>query len=73
LTEEWTNIAKVMMPPVFQEPGRFGRYLPLIGVSQASPSVDVTANFVDDRCGIVGRRIREALLCQLIFLLRLVR
>jgi hypothetical protein len=41
------------MSPVFQKASGFRRYLPLIRVWQTPPCIDATANFVDDRSGIV--------------------
>jgi hypothetical protein len=53
LTEEGPDIVELVVSPVLEEPGRFGRHLPLIGIRKIAPGLNVSANLVDDRRGIV--------------------
>lgn len=41
------------MPPVLQQASGFRCHLPLIGVGELSPLVNVAPNLVDDRVGVV--------------------
>ena len=59
LAEERADAAELVMPPVLQEPRRFRRDLPLIGIGQRPPRVDVAADFVDDRSRVVLLLLRR--------------
>ena len=53
LTEEWADVLELVMPPMLEQPGGLGGYLPLIGVGQVAPVFDIAPDFVDDRGGVV--------------------
>ena len=53
LAEERPDAAELVMPPVLEQPRRFGRHLPLAGIGPGPPAVHMTAHLVDDRGGIV--------------------
>jgi hypothetical protein len=41
------------MPPMLEQPGGLGGYLPLIRVGQVAPVFNIAPDFVDDRGGVV--------------------
>src|SRR6266567_7979489 len=53
LAEERTDLAEFILAPMLEESSRLRRDLPLIGVGQGTPCVDITADFIDDRSRIV--------------------
>ena len=46
LAEEGTDVAEVVVPPMLEQASGFRRDAPVVGVRQASPLVDVTANLI---------------------------
>ena len=48
LAEEGPNATEAMVPPVLEQPGRLWRHLPLAGVRQIAPAVNLLTNPVDD-------------------------
>jgi hypothetical protein len=53
LTEEWADALELVVPPVLEQAGGLRAELPLVGVWQVAPGVDVLADLVDDRGGVV--------------------
>src|SRR5690606_4488356 len=53
LAAEWTNTLEFVVTPMRQQARRFGRDQPLVGVGQPAPFLDVGADLVDDRSGVV--------------------
>ena len=50
LAEERPDVAELVLPPMLQQAGRFGRDLPLIGMRQAAPLIDLLPHGVDHGC-----------------------
>ena len=48
LAEEGPNATEAVVPPVLEQPGRLRRHLPLAGVRQIAPAVNLLTNPVDD-------------------------
>ena len=48
LAEERPDAAELVVTPVLEETRGFGRHLPVVGIRQTPPLVDVMAEFVDD-------------------------
>ena len=46
-------MAELVMPPVLEQQGRFGRNAPVVGIGDGSPLVDVPANFVDGGSNVI--------------------
>ena len=64
LAEERADAAERVVPPVLQQARGLGRDLPLAGIRQRAPVIDVAAHLVDDRRRVVllfGRREALAL------------
>lgn len=53
LTEERPDVVEAVLPPVLQQSGGFGRYLPVLRVRQTSPLIYMSAKFIDNRRWIV--------------------
>ena len=53
LTEKRADMAERVMSPVLKQTCRFRGDLPLRGVRQATPCVNVTAHLIDDRRGVL--------------------
>ena len=53
LAEERPDALKLVVPPVLEQARGLGRDLPVVRVRQRAPGVDVAAQLVDDRCGVV--------------------
>src|SRR6266545_4200278 len=58
LTEERSNAAELVIPPVVEESCRFRSYLPL-ACRQIAPRVDLPTNFIDDRREVVRLLLRR--------------
>ena len=52
LAEEWPDVTELVMPPMLEQPGGFGRDLPVVRIRQAAPLIDLLPNGVND-CGMV--------------------
>ena len=53
LAEERPDAAELVVPPVLEQAGGFGRDLPVVRVGQRPPLVHLLAHLVDDRSGVV--------------------
>jgi hypothetical protein len=53
LTEEWADVVELVMAPMLQQADCLRRDLPLIGIRQGTPGIDIPTHFVDDRGGVV--------------------
>jgi len=59
LAEEGPDVAELVLPPMLQQAGRFGCDLPLIGMRQAAPLIDLLPHGIDHGCCtfiLLGRR-----------------
>ena len=58
LAEEGSDIAELVLPPMLQQTGSFGRDLPLMGMRQAAPLLDLLPHGIDHGRMVVllGRR-----------------
>lgn len=63
LAEERSDVTERVLPPMLEQPGRFGRDLPLVWLGQASPLVDLLPKRInhDGRLFILLGRRREPL------------
>ena len=53
LAEEGLDVAEVVVPPMLEQASGFGRDSPVVRISQFSPLVDMTANFIHHRRDVV--------------------
>ena len=61
LAEEWARTDELMMAPMFQEPLRYAGDTPIGRIAQRAPSIEIAANFVDQRIFAVGFEIKGRL------------
>jgi hypothetical protein len=48
LAEEGPDVTERVVPPMLQQPGGFGRDLPVVRIRQAAPLIDLLPNSVDN-------------------------
>src|SRR5690242_19981462 len=53
LAEERAYAAEIVMPPMLEQPGSFRGHLPLAGVRQGTPRINLLAHLVDDGSNVV--------------------
>lgn len=53
LTEKGANTTEGVMPPVLEQAGRFRSDLPVRDIRKGAPGIDMAAQIVDDRDGVV--------------------
>jgi hypothetical protein len=53
LAEEGPDVAELVMPPMLEQPGSFGRDVPVIWIRQGAPLIDLLPNGVDNGCMVV--------------------
>src|SRR6266446_1333246 len=52
LTEKRADVLELMIPPMLEQPGSLGGYLPLIRV-EVAPVFDIASDLVDDRGRVI--------------------
>jgi hypothetical protein len=57
LAEEWPDVAERVMPPMLQQTSGLGYHLPVVGIRQAAPLIDLLSNGINN--------------CRMVVLLRL--